>query len=186
MLTIGITGTIGSGKGALVEFLQAKGFEHFSARTFLTQELEKRGLEVNRPSMTAFANDLRQKGGPGAMISLLVARAKASGKNGIVESIRTLGEVETFKREAVNPIFLAVDAKPKIRYERILKRGSALDNITYEQFLSDDAKEMSSPEIWKGNIAGCIKLADYVFHNDGSKEEFLQEVEREFVKLKLG
>ncbi len=183
MITIGITGTIGSGKGALVEFLEKKGFKHFSARTFLTKELEKRGSEVNRPNMTAFADELRAKGGPGAMISLLVQEAKASGQNAIVESIRALGEVETFREEAEHPIFVAVDADTKIRYSRIVKRGSVMDGISYETFLADDAKEMNSTEPWRGNIAGCIKLADFYIENNGTKEEFLEKVEKIFKQI---
>lgn len=185
MITIGITGTIGSGKGLLVEYFKEKGFKHFSAREFLTKELEKRGREVNRPSMTTLADEIRAKNGPGAMISLLIQEAKTWGGNSIIESIRALGEVETFRKEAENPILFAVDSDQKIRYERIVKRGSVTDHISYETFLLDDAKEMSSKETWRGNIAGCVKCADHIFYNNGSKEEFLQEVEREFVKLNL-
>ena len=39
MITIGITGTLGAGKGTIVEYLQKeKGFSHYSVRAFLTDE----------------------------------------------------------------------------------------------------------------------------------------------------
>ena len=45
MRIVGITGTLGAGKGALVEYLQTRhDFKWFSVRAFLLREIEKRGL----------------------------------------------------------------------------------------------------------------------------------------------
>jgi len=62
MIIIGITGTLGAGKGTIVDYLiNKKDFKHFSARAFLVEEIEKRGLENNRDSMVLVANELREK-----------------------------------------------------------------------------------------------------------------------------
>ena len=40
MLIIGITGTLGAGKGTVVEYLvEKKGFDHYSVRAFLLKEI---------------------------------------------------------------------------------------------------------------------------------------------------
>ena len=40
MIVIGITGTIGAGKGTIVEYLvEKKGFLHFSVREFLLKKI---------------------------------------------------------------------------------------------------------------------------------------------------
>jgi len=62
MLVIGITGTIGAGKGTVVDYLTGKkGFSHFSVRGYLIRhfsvrgylirEIKKRGLVVDRNSI---------------------------------------------------------------------------------------------------------------------------------------
>jgi len=58
MNVIGITGTLGAGKGTIVEFLKAEyGFDHYSVRGYLIEEINKRSLEVNRDSMTIMYKD---------------------------------------------------------------------------------------------------------------------------------
>ena len=64
-MIIGITGTLGAGKGTIVECLLEKGFKHYSVREFLVEEICKRGLEVNRNSMVLVANELRARFGIG-------------------------------------------------------------------------------------------------------------------------
>ena len=60
MNIIGITGTIGAGKGTIVDYLvKEKGYVHYSVREFLAEEVKRRGLEVNRDTLTEVGNDLR-------------------------------------------------------------------------------------------------------------------------------
>ena len=60
MIIIGITGTLGAGKGTIVDYLTInKGFKHYSVRQYLIEEIEKKGLPVNRDTMTEVANNLR-------------------------------------------------------------------------------------------------------------------------------
>jgi len=170
MITIGITGTIGAGKGAVVDYLKQKGFVHYSVRAFLAEEVKRQGLEINRYNMTTVANDLRAQYSSGYIIETIFKQAQAanikSGKNCIIESVRALGEVDFLKSQ---PHFtlLAVDAEPKIRYNRAVSRGSELDHVTFEKFISDEQREIS-PDPTKGNLLGCIKRADFVIMNDGT------------------
>jgi dephospho-CoA kinase len=171
MIIIGITGTLGAGKGELVSFLKRQGFAHFSARDFLIGEVERRGLPVNRDSTTFVANDLRKMHSPSYIIERLYAAALAKGQNAVIESVRAVGEVDFLKKQVAasidNKFFLiAVDADTKIRYKRIVDRGSQLDHVSFEKFLSDEAREMKSTDPTKGNLSECIRRADFVVRND--------------------
>ena len=55
---VGITGTLGAGKGTIVEYLKTKGYIHLSVREYLISELQKRNLEINRDNLRELANNL--------------------------------------------------------------------------------------------------------------------------------
>ena len=178
MQIIGITGTIGAGKGTIVDYLQSHyGFVHYSVRGFLIEIIKEKGFPVNRDSMVIVANELRANHSPSYIVEQLYEQAKANGKDAIIESVRTVGEVLAL-REKPNFQLFAIDAEPKIRYERIVIRGSETDHISYETFLENEAREMTSTDPNKQNLAECQKLADYNFSNNGSFDELYLQIEK--------
>lgn len=170
-MIIGITGTIGAGKGTLVNFLKGRGFVHYSVRGFLIEEIKRRNLEINRESMVEVANDLRQRFSPSYIVEELYKKASFENKNIVIESLRTPGEIESLKNKEDFYLF-AVDAEPFLRYERIIRRGSETDKINYADFLSQESREMNSEDSAKQNLKKCIEMADFKFENNGSQEEF--------------
>ena len=183
MITIGITGTLGAGKGTIVDYLQKeKGFSHYSVRAFLIDEIKARGMEVNRDSMTLVGNDLRAQHSPSWIIEQLYQQAQASGKNCIIESIRTPGEVDAL-RSKPNFYLFAVDADPRVRYDRAVLRGSETDHIDYDTFLANEQREMDNADPNKQNLKYCIQQADYCFDNNGTIDDLNQQVEQVLGKI---
>ena len=176
MIIIGITGTLGAGKGTLVEYLKEhKGFLHFSVRDFLVEELHRRNLDVNRDTMTSLANELRANHSPSYITDQLYAQAKQAGHNSIIESIRTPGEITSLRAKGDFYLF-AVDADPKMRYGRISLRKSATDNINFETFLSNEEREMTATDPNKQNLSKCIEEADFVFDNNGDLDKLYEQL----------
>jgi len=177
MIIIGITGTLGAGKGTVVNYLvKEKGFKHFSVRAYLTREIEKRGMPVNRDTMVAMANGLRAKHSPSFIIEELYREAAAQEKNCIIESIRTPGEIVALRSQP-GFVLLAVDADPRVRFNRIRKRNSETDKVNFGTFISNEQREMHSDDPNKQNLAECIRQADYTILNNGSLEELHEKTE---------
>ncbi len=183
-MIIGITGTIGAGKGTVVDYLvQQKGFIHFSARALILEEVIKRGLEVMRENTTLVANDLRTTYGPDYIAKELCRRAadaQKQGKNAVMESLRSVGEVKFIRSIPGSRVF-GVDADPHIRYQRVTSRKTELDQITFERFVAQEKAEMNPNDPTKGDLAACIALADVVFMNNGTMEALEAQVEKALI-----
>ena len=71
---------------------------------------------------------------------------------------------------------IAVDADIAIRYQRIVQRGSETDQITFEEFTANEAREMNSNDPTKQNLRKCIEMADIRIENNGSIEELYEGI----------
>lgn len=178
MIVIWITGTLWAGKGTIVQHLVEKyNFQHFSVRHFLVEEIEKRKLPINRDSMTMVANDIRKKFWPESIIDALYEKAKVSWKNTVIESVRAVWEVVSLRNKGFFYLF-AVDADSKKRYDRIVARWSETDNVSFAEFMMNEAREMSSNDPNNQNISRCMEMADYVFLNDGDMDVLKKQIDQ--------
>ena len=178
MKIIGITWPQAAWKGTVVEYLVKKlGFVHYSVSSYLTEQLQAQGQEINRDTMRILADSLRAKFWPAYSIEQLYSQAEKNGQDAIIESIRTVGEVEALKKKS-DFLLLSVDADQRLRYERAIKRNSAKDQITWEHFQEQEALEANNTDPNKGNILACQKLADIQFDNNGSLEELYEQIDR--------
>ncbi len=175
-MIIGLTGTLGAGKTEVAKILKEKNFVHLSVREFLYEELDKRGLERTRENLVNFANELREKNSPSYLAEKLFEKAQEMGKNSVIESIRTIGEIEALRSKG-NFILVALDANLRTRYERVFVRKEKTDSVSFEKFLQDEQKEMTSSNPNKQNLKACIEKADVKIINNGSIEEIKKDVE---------
>lgn len=175
-MIIGITGTLGAGKGTVVEYLQKKGFTHFSARDVWNEEIARRGWVSNRDNMVVVANELRAEHGPGFFATRAMQKAHEEGvANAVIESIRSVGEAEAIKQGG--GVLWAVDADVRTRYERIVLRQSETDRVSFEKFVEDEEKEWENTDPTKQNLKAVIAMADTVLTNNGTQEELFAQVE---------
>ena len=182
MIILGITGTNGAGKGTVAAYLKAKGFGYYSVREFLTEEIHKRGLPLNRDSMVEVANILRKEHGASYILDTLYARAEKAGNNAVIESIRTVGEVESLRKHGM--LLLAVDADPAIRYSRVQFRKSETDHVTFEKFMEDELRESEGDDPGRQNLRHTVALSDFTLNNDGTEEDLHAQVDRVIEKIK--
>ena len=175
MKIIGITGTIGAGKGTVVEHLKERGFAHYSSSGLLKEMLIEQSVFVDRDALAALARSIRVQD-PNGVPKLTHERAlRDNPEKMILEAIHTLGEADFIR--SVGGMMLGVDADVAIRYERISKRGSEKDNVSYEKFLEQAKREDDGTEESGHNIRGVIQTADAVIMNNSSLEDLQRAVD---------
>ncbi|MCR4333886.1 MAG: hypothetical protein NUV60_02640 [Patescibacteria group bacterium] len=89
---------------------------------FITEEIVRRGLVVNRDSMITVANDLRATFGITYIIDTLYACAREDADGAIIESLRAVGEVRRIKE--LGGLVIGVEADRWMRYCRVCRRRS--------------------------------------------------------------
>lgn len=172
---IGIAGTIGAGKGTVVEYLKSKGFAHYSSSGILKEILQERGLPQTRVYMSPLADELMQKY-PGGVLSLSHEKAqKEDKKDYVLEAIHRPSEADYVR--SIGGVVWGVDADLKTRYERMTKRREgAKDDVTFEQFVAD-AKREDDGHGAGNNIRAVLQDASVVLANDGTPEELYVQIE---------
>ena len=87
-MIIGITGTDGSGKGAVVDYLVSKkDFVHYSSRELIISEIKLRDLTVSRAQMRLVANDMRKTKGLDVIVATALNKMRKDGvKDAVIES----------------------------------------------------------------------------------------------------
>ena len=175
-MIIGLAGSFGAGKGVVVEYLVSqKKFTHYSASGFLTEEIVRRELPVNRDSMIEVANQLRGQHGPAYIIQTLYDRAIENGGDAIIESLRAVAEVE--KIQELGGTVIGLDAQERLRFDRSVARGSNKDDVTYEKWREQEQRESNVTDPTKQNIFGALEKANYTIYNDGTLEELYAQVD---------
>lgn len=175
-MIIGIAGTIGSGKGTVVDYLKTKGFAHYSSSGTLKEILDEKGLPHTRENLANAAEELLStyKGG---VLELNLERAeKAGAENVVLEAIHRMSEAD-YIRSRGGKIW-GVDADVEVRYARVqARKEGAKDEVTLEQFKSDMAREEEGKGKVTSNIRSVIESADAVIMNNGTLEELHAQID---------
>lgn len=183
-MLLGITGTDGSGKGSVVEYLVSRhGFVHYSARGLILDEIRRRGIEdTSRAQMRTIANDMRSLYGDDYIVTHNLKKIAEEGtQNAIIESLRAVAEAEALKK--AGGILIAVDADQKIRYERVQGRRSETDKVSFEEFAAHEELEANDPDPHGMQKRKVMAMADHTIINNIGREELHREVEQLLRKL---
>jgi len=182
-MIIGIVGKIAAGKTTVAKFFEEKGFCRVSCSEPLVDllthnvsdyswipELPEKA-EPTRERLIEFGKHLKEKYGGDILIRLAIDK-KRNCKSIVIDGVRSLEEIEAIKRLGGKVIY--IEARPEIRFERLLKRKASKDKAI-KSF--EDFKAMDEAEERLYHTSRLKSLADYVIVNEGTLEELREKVE---------
>ena len=131
---------------------------------------DQEGLVHTRENLQYISKKYMSTYGQDFFPKMMVKKIKEMGlKDVLVSGIRPPSDAELFRSEFGDDFFLVaiVLESDRLRYERMVARGSARDNVTYEQFLSLKMDHFKV-SVGKGLITyeGIIDLLASFVNND--------------------
>lgn len=181
-MIIGVTGSLGSGKGTVVEYLiNERGYSYFSVTGFMKSIALSRGISPDRMTYHNIANEYRALGPTKLIEAVLDDAQKEDTGNFVIEALHTIPEVEFVQSRG--GVVIGVDADLRTRYNRITKRGSDKDKTTFQAFKEHEELEMNPQESSSNNLHGAIKAADYLIQNNGTLDELHVQIDAVLEKI---
>jgi len=165
-ILIGTTGMPGAGKDTVKRAVQKLGLPVVVMGDEVRAEARRKGLTITPENLGKVMLQMRKEDGPAAVAKRCIPKIKAMESSVVfIDGIRSLNEVEEFKKEFPDFRILAVHASPRTRFRRLLKRGRRDDPHSWGGFIERDRREL---KVGLGNV---IATADYMIVNEGTKRE---------------
>jgi len=170
---IGVAGMPGAGKGVIQRAAQSMGYSIVVMGDEIRMETKRRGLEPTPENIGKIMLQLREEEGLTAVAVRCVLKIE-NAKSDIVfvDGLRSLDEVNEFKKRFAGLNLIAVHSSPETRFLRLSKRKRSDDPEGWDAFCKRDLRELS---VGQGDV---IALADYMIVNEGTYEEAKAEVGR--------
>jgi len=183
-LVVGLAGMPGSGKSLVVETAAALGFGVVVMGDVVREETQKLGLELTPKNVGRVMLELRRKGGASVVADKCIPKIEQQEcAKVIVDGVRSLSEVDAFKKHFSNFSLIAVYASPETRFNRVYRRQRSDDPDGWEVFRERDLRELGV------GLGDAIALAEYLVVNETSKakakaavKRFIQRIEEHWMK----
>lgn len=174
---IGVVGPIASGKGVLIKILQDKGYNVLSLSDVVRERTKEWGLPITRENLQNVGDKLRKNFGRAFLAESAAPYIyKKPGQKFVVDGIRNPAEVEFLKKE-FHAYIIGITASARKRFELMQKRGKDYDPTTWEEFSKAEERDRGVGQEQHGQqVEACLKLADVILDNNGTLEDFQNNV----------
>ena len=181
-MIIGFTGTFGSGKTTIANYLKSKNFSYITLSDLVREQAQKQNLPIEREVLQNIGNEMRKLHGDGYWAELAIKRIDLD-NNWVIDGIRNPGEINVLKNQ--NFVLIALDAPLELRLRRIAERKGIRserkhsDPKDLEKIKKLEARDRGLNEPPEGQqVAACIAIADFKIDTNQEIEETINEVEK--------
>jgi len=161
----------GAGKGVFRRTVQRIGYPVVTMGDEVREEVKRRNLKPTPENLGKTMLNLRELEGPAAIAKRCIPKLKnATGNIVFIDGIRSLVEVDEFKKHFPNFILIAIHTAPKTRYQRLFRRRRSDDPTDWETFMERDMRELGI------GMGAVISIADQVIVNKGTLPQLRQKI----------
>ena len=168
---VGVTGMPGAGKATVKQIVQNLGYTVVVMGDVIREEAKRRNLEFTPENLGWLMVKLREEDGPAVVAKRCMLEVKKKKENFIlIDGVRSLREVQEFKKHFSHFTLIAIHASPKTRFHRLRKRKRSDDPQTWKTFVERDLRELSV------GLGDVIATTDCMMINEGAKEQLEKKV----------
>jgi len=177
-LVVSVAGMPGSGKSVVVKVANENGYESVVMGDIVRQEAELRSQEPNAENIGKIMLELREKEGKGVIARRCIPKIEGTKKpKVVVDGIRSLEEVEEFKKRFPKCSLIAICASPETRFQRLYRRRRSDDAEGWDVFYERDMRELSV------GLGSAIAMAEYTLVNEEALDIVKNRVEHVLRKV---
>jgi len=170
-VVVGVAGMPGAGKATIRRMVEEMGCSVVVMGDEIRKEARRRGLKPTPENLGMIMLKLREEKGPAVVAERCIPKIeKTKTRVVIVDGIRSLPEVEKFKRHFPNFSLIAIHASPETRFKRLFRRRRSDDPKNWQAFLERDLRELGV------GLGSVIATADYMIVNEGTKSQLKREM----------
>jgi dephospho-CoA kinase len=175
-MIIGLTGSMGCGKGEVVKILEKEGFKYITLSMMVREEARKRGIAEEREKLMEVGNSMRKEGGAGILAKRALETILASESDKwVVDGIRNPAEIDEL-HQGQDVYIVGVKTDLELLIERIISRNRESDAKTREDITHKVKREWGEGEPEGGQQVGkCMEKVDFVIDNNGTLEDLNQK-----------
>lgn len=161
-LVLGLTGMPGSGKSLVINVAKEQGYDVIVMGDIVREETKKRNMELTRENVGKVMLALRREEGPAVIAKRCLPKiTKSKNTKVIVDGIRSLDEIDEFKRNLPKFTHIGVHSGPETRFQRLFNRARTDDPKDWEDFNERDQRELSV------GLGNAIAMSERMIINEG-------------------
>jgi dephospho-CoA kinase len=180
MKIIAFAGMPCSGKTEAVQIAKEMNIPVIRIGDAVFEEVMNRGLPLDDKHVGSIADQMRKKIGKDIWAQRTLKKITSFKKLNhiVIDGIRNIEEIETFKKELGKDfVLIAITSSDITRQKRFLHRGREDDSSNIQDLHDRDKRELS----W--GLGSVIASADIVVPNEGDLQEFKDEIQKILDKI---
>jgi dephospho-CoA kinase len=160
-LVVGLVGMPGAGKSIVVNVAREIGYGVVAMGDEVREEARKRSMEPTPENLGKIMLELRRMEGEAVIAERCMPKIENEIRSKvIVDGVRSLSEVEEFKKHFPKFTLIAVHASPETRFKRLYHRQRSDDPKNWEIFCERDLRELGV------GLGSAIAVAEYMIVNE--------------------